>query len=78
MFDGAKCWTYRPTLSQGSESPHTVRRLRPLCGTWYLKEITWNPLFSAPLCGDSAPCGDPDPCGDPHPYGILFRIISLS
>ena len=32
MFDGAKCWTYRPSLPQGSGSPHSVRRLRPLCG----------------------------------------------
>ena len=67
MFDGAKCWTYRPTLPQGSESPHSVRRLRPLCGI-SIKSFGTR-FFSAPLCGDSDPCGDPDPCGDLHPYG---------
>ena len=76
MFDGAKCWTYRPTLPQGSESPHTVRRLRPLCGIW-IKSFGTR-FFPAPLCGDSDPCGDPDPRGDPHPSGILQRHIELA
>ena len=66
---------YRPTLPQGSESPHSVRRLRPLCGIW-IKSFGTH-FFSAPLCGDSDPCGYPDPCGDPHPYGIYIDYVSF-